>query len=229
MKKFDLLKTAQLAAFIGLAGFGLLKILTDKRLYHLVATDPQIRSLCILLWILLGLSFLFIFLDFSLFSSFKREYRELDFAVSSDPVSGIANRYSCDTFIEKYLDKPLPAHFGCITFDLTNLKETNKSYGHIQGNDLIRDFSAILQSSSADLCFVGRNGGNEFLALFEDCTKEKLLSFLKRVEEKVNEHNEHTNTVAISYRYGISFNENGSKGSITDLIALSSKRVRRKK
>ncbi len=230
MKKFDLLKTVQLLAFVGLAGFGLFKILTDKRLYHLVATDPQIRTLCILLWVLLGLSFLFIFLDFSLFSSFKREYRELDFAVSSDPVSGIANRYSCDTLIEKYLDKPLPENFGCIMLDLTNLKETNKSYGHMQGNDLIRDFSAILQSSSTNLCFVGRNGGNEFLALFEDCTREKLLSFLKRVSRKINEHNETSGAVPISYRYGIAFNEGSkSNGSITDLIALSSRRARRKK
>lgn len=108
MKKFDILKTVQLVIFLLLAGGSLFKILTDSRLYHLVTTDPQIRALCIFLWLALVLSFLFIFLDFSHFSSFKKEYKELDFAVSSDPVAGIANRYSCDAFIEKYTDKPLP-------------------------------------------------------------------------------------------------------------------------
>ena len=92
MKKFDIYKTVQLVLFVGLAGVSLFIVLTDSRLCQLIANDPQIRTLSILLWAALGLAFLFTFMDFSLFSSFKREYRELDFAVSSDPVSGIANR-----------------------------------------------------------------------------------------------------------------------------------------
>ena len=48
------------------------------------------------------ISFLFIFLDFTLYSTFKKDFKELDYAVSSDPVAGIANRFSCDAVIEKY-------------------------------------------------------------------------------------------------------------------------------
>ena len=66
----------------------------------------------------------------------------------------------------------------CITLDITNLKEINRSYGHLRGNDLIREFSLILQTASSGLCFVGRNGGNEFIALFENCSREKLKTFL---------------------------------------------------
>lgn len=168
MKKFDFYKTIQLISFICVTAFALFTIFTDKELYHLIAANTHIRTLCIILWISLGLSFFFIFMDFSLFSSFKREYREMDFALSSDPVSGIANRYSCDSVIEKYLDKPLPHGVGCIMFDLTNIREINQLYGHIQGNELIREFSGILQSTSLNICFVGRNGGNKFLALFEN-------------------------------------------------------------
>ena len=229
MKKFDILKTVQLVLFIGLACIGLFKILADARLYHLVATDPQIRTLCILLWSVLVLSFLFIFLDFSHFSTFKREYKELDFAVSSDPVSGIANRYSCDTLIEKYLDKPLPDNIGCITLDITNLKEINRSYGHLRGNDLIREFSLILQTASSGLCFVGRNGGNEFIALFENCSREKLKTFLSGVSQRVSEHNEHSDALPVFFRYGVAFNKGHPSGSITELIALSGKRARRRK
>lgn len=225
MKKFDLFKTVQLVLFVGLAGVSLYIILTDPRLYYLVANDAQIRTLCILLWASLGLSFLFTFMDFSLFSSFKREYSELDFAVSSDPVSGIANRYSCDAIIEKYLDKPLPKNIGCIMFDLTNLQEINEKYGHTQGNELIRDFSGILQATSMNLCFVGRNGGNKFIALFENCTDEKLKSFLGRISKKVDQYNEMTDGLQILYRYGISFDEGEEIKTVTDLIALSNRRI----
>lgn len=225
MKKFDMFKTIQLILFVILAGTGLLIILTDSALYRTIADDPHVRALCILLWAALVLSFLFIFMDFSLFSTFKRDYKELDYAVSSDPVSGIANRYSCDNLIEKYLDQPLPRDIGCIMFDLTNIREINRTLGHVKGNELIHDFSGILQASSINLCFVGRNGGNKFMALFENCSTHKLSLFLDRVESKVALYNADSASAPILYKYGTAYRENESVQSITDLIALSNRRI----
>ena len=110
-------------------------------------------------------------------------------------------------------------------FDLTNLQEVNEKYGHIQGNELIREFSGILQTTSLGLCFVGRNGGNKFIALFEECTDEKLKTFLERVNKKVDRHNEMPDALQILYRYGISFDEGEEIRTITDLIALSNRRI----
>ena len=110
-------------------------------------------------------------------------------------------------------------------FDLTNIQEINEKYGHIQGNVVIREFSGILQTTSMGLCFVGRNGGNKFIALFENCTDEKLKTFLERVDKKVDRHNEMSDTLQILYRYGISFDEGETVRTITDLIALSNRRI----
>ena len=144
MKRHNFLKTVQLALFIGITILGLFQIFSDAELYHLIGTHSSVRLMMILLWLALGLSFLFIFLDFCYFSSYKKDYRELDYAVHSDPVAGIANRYSCDSLIERYLDRPAPASLGCIMFDITNIQEVNSLYGHLKGNLLIRDFSNIL-------------------------------------------------------------------------------------
>lgn len=225
MKKFDVFKTIQLILFIILTAVGLYVIFTDKELYQMIAQNAHIRTLCILLWVALVMVFLFIFMDFSLFSTFKKDYRELDFAVSSDPVAGIANRYSCDVMIEKYLDKPLPDNLGCIMFDLTNVGEVNQLWGHIKGNELIYEFSAILQSSSSNLCFVGRNGGNKFLALFEDTTSQKMNTFLTRVDKKIKCHNADSENIPIQYEYGTAYREGEEVKTITDLIALSNHRI----
>lgn len=225
IKKFDRYKTIQLIIFVFLAGISLLIILTDPDLYQMIANNTHVRALCILLWVAFVLGFLFIFMDFSLFSTFKKDYRELDFAVSSDPVSGIANRYSCDSMIEKYLDQPLPRNIGCVMFDLTNIGEVNQSHGHVAGNELIHDFSSILQASSLNLCFVGRNGGNKFLALFENCTTQKLNTFLTRVSDRVDDYNDDPDSLPILYQYGTAYREDDSVETITDLIALSNRRI----
>lgn len=225
MKKFDLFKTIQLILYVLLAVFGLVIIFTDRELYQLIANDPHIRLLCILLWVVFALSFFFIFMDFSLFSVFKKDYRELDFAVSSDPVSGIANRNSCDTVIEKYLDKPLPEHIGCIMLDLSNIRTINSLWGHVRGNEMIREFSDILYKASKNLCFVGRNGGSRFMALFEDCSLQKMESFLAEVDEQVKQYNTRPASPPIQYQYGYAYTDKDEAETITDLISLSDRRI----
>lgn len=225
MKKLDIFKTIQLIIFIVIALACASLILLNPEIYHLIGADSRVRLICGLLWLVLLVTFLFILLDFSLLSSWKRDFRELDYAVHSDPVAGIANRFSCDTIIEKYLDKPLPENMGCIMFDLSNISEINQKYGHIQGNILIRDFSNILRMTSLELCFVGRNGGNKFIALFENTTQEKMDTFLSRVSQKVILHNSEEKDYPIQYRYGIAFHDGDAAPTITDLIALSNKRI----
>lgn len=225
MKKLDIAKTIQLIVFIIVALVCAVLILLNPELYHMIAADSRVRLICGLLWLVLFISFLFIFLDFSLLSSWKKDFRELNYAVHSDPVAGIANRFSCDAIIEKYLDQPLPENMGCVMFDLTNISEINRDYGHIQGNILIRDFSNILRMTSLNLCFVGRNGGNKFIALFEDTDRKRIDMFLSRVEQKVAEHNAIANTYPIKYQYGIAFHDGVAAPTVTDLIALSFKRI----
>ena len=128
--------------------------------------------------------------------------------------------------IERYLDKPIPENLGCIMFDLTNLHEVNTHYGHLQGNRLIRDFSNILHLASANVCFAGRNGGNKFLAIFEDGDSYKMDNFLKKLDQKVQSYNQDPSShLRIEYHYGIAFHEDSNICSITDLIALSNRRI----
>lgn len=225
MKNFNLLKTLQMILFILLGAISLFVVFTDKELYHQIATNPHIKFLCCMLWLVLILSFLFLFIDYNQHASFKREYLELNHAMHSDPMSGIANRYSCDALIEKYYDKPLPSNIGCVMLELTNIVEINKLYGHDHGNELIRNFSNILKLTSVNLCFVGRNGGNKFLAIFEDGSQEKIDTFLARVEQKMKVYNADADNHPAEYHYGAAFSGADSVTTINELIALSDSRL----
>lgn len=225
MKKQTLYKTVQLILFIGIAAAVIALVFSDTNVYHQAATDSAVRLLCVALWAVLGLSFLFLFLDFFYFLSYRKDYREMDYALHSDPLSGIANRFSCDMLVEKYLDKPLPEDMACVMIDLSNIREINRLYGHLHGNMVITDFSMILNSAAEGLCFVGRNGGNKFLALFENTTQETISLFLGRVKDKVIAHNTGNQTAHIEYRYGVAFHEDAEIDEITKLIALSNSRI----
>ena len=226
MKKFDRIKTIQLLLLIAITAASLVVILRNSELYALIATNMAAKTISILLWLTLGLSFLFLLYDFSSYADMRRENSELDNAVYSDALTGIANRYSVDAYIGQFLGKPLPEDMGVVTIDMTNLSEINKSHGHSGGDMAIQAFASILQTAAGRACFIGRNGGNKFVAIFRDCTETRLERFLDSVESLTDERNTAHEDAPIRYSAGKAFNEGEDISTVTELVALSDKRAR---
>ena len=225
MKHFNFYKTLQLILFMILTVVALCTVLTDKEIYQMVANNTRITILCAILWLYFLLSYIFMFLDFTFHSTFKKNYHELGNAVHSDPLAGIANRYSCDIIIEKYKDKTLPSNLGCIMLELTNLGEINKLYGRAHGDQLIKSFSNFLKLSSVDLCFVGRNDGNKYLAIFENSSTNHMDIFMERVESKIKQYNSDDSHHAITYQMGSAFSASEEVDNINALISLANSRL----
>ena len=225
MKKYTAYKTIQLVLLLALAAFAIVRVFSDAELYHHIAVDGSARMLAIVAWAALGISFVFILLDYFFFFGYIKEYREMEYAASSDPLSGIANRFSCDMMIEKYLDTTLDEDMGCMMIEFSNILDINRLYGHAAGNATIRDFSNILRLSSNDLCFVGRNGGNVFLALFEHTDNDKLDLFLERVDQRVSMHNRSENNCEIQYNIGVALSGKDNVRDIIKLVSLANSRM----
>ncbi|MGO5053842.1 GGDEF domain-containing protein [Lachnospiraceae bacterium LCP25S3_G4] len=226
MKKLNIIKIIQLIFLIAISIISIVVIYTDKNIYHFVFKNKNILLLCELLWIVLLFSFLFLIFDFTFFRNFKIDYNKLNRVAYSNPESGIPNRYSCDTLIAKYENQILPENLSCIMIELSNLYEINKLYGYQKGNELIKEFSCILMSASLSLCFVGNNGGNKFLAIFQESSKKKLDLFVERVDCKVKQHNSNDDKLPIEFRFGISSNEEEHLEHLPELIALANKRIK---
>lgn len=221
----DFFKTLELMILVVITVLALVFVFTDDDLFQTIGSDAAVRKLAILLWATLGLSFLFMLLDFRFSAIMHKEYRELDYTLRNDRTTGLANRYGVDTLIEKYVDKPLPPQIGCIMLEISNIREINDKHGHLLGNSTIQSFANMLMVSSVGICFVGRNGGCKFLALFEDCNEEKLNTFLTRIDKKINEHNSAEDSIHLEYRSGRAYNKEENLGSITALIALADRRL----
>lgn len=225
MKKFDIIKTIQLVLLVSLTVAALIAIVRDRALYAMIAADPHVRMLSIVLWLVLGISFGFLFYDFSSYADLKRENMELDNAIYSDALTGIANRYSVDVYIGRYLNRPLPTDMGCVTIEVTNLKEINDRLGHSGGDAAIQAFADILQSAASGVCFIGRNGGNKFLAIFRECSPRRLEKFAETIETMVAERNAARRDMTLTYGIGVAFDEGEEIRTLTELIALSDRRA----
>ena len=225
MKKLNILKTIELICAIIFAVVCIILVFFDKDMMQEMAVNSKVRIAVTLLWVFLAGIFVFLFLDFSFITKYKYDYYLLQDAVHSDPLSGLPNRYSCDTIIEKYIDQNLPEHVGCIMVDLTNLYDINKELNRTTGNKALKDFSNILLEAADLICFVGRNGGNKFLAFFEDCTEDTMDLFLSRMKTAVDKYNANSSSFKLQYAYGAAFNKVEKKEHITELLTLSNSRI----
>ena len=225
MKEFLRIKTVQLIIEIVLAITFLVPILSDSETYHLIASNPDVKFVCGGIWAVFAVSFIFLFYDFYMYAGLKRKYGEIDMAMYSDPLTGIGNRSSCDAFIEEYVEQELPSGVACITFDLYNIGKINQEYGAKQGNMIIKEFSSILAAASMNKCFVGRNGGNKFLAIFKNTTCEDMNTFIEDVYQRVDARNKSLSKAKIEIHHGKVINEHGEHPNINEMVSLSYKKA----
>lgn len=81
-----------------------------------------------------------------------------------------------------------------ISFDLNNLKECNDSYGHIEGDNYLKNAAKILERVFDPYGKLYRIGGDEFCCIVEHAAKCPIVFCIKRMraeEEKYNSDSKH--------------------------------------
>ena len=108
-----------------------------------------------------------------------------------DHLTGVFNRRQMDIHLA---DRVRMAREGrplsCILLDINHFKAINDTYGHVAGDDALKDASVILQSSIRKGDFLARYGGDEFVILTDIDNDETLQMMLLRIRENTVAFNE---------------------------------------
>jgi diguanylate cyclase (GGDEF)-like protein len=81
-----------------------------------------------------------------------------------DPLTAVPNRRGFDDWVERVLrtsDQGL-VPFAFMVFDIDHFKRVNDTYGHMSGDQVLREVSARIVKTVRDGDFVSRFGGEEF-------------------------------------------------------------------
>ena len=184
-KRFKVLKYIQLTfAVIFFIAYFLLLFLTPS-LRANIFTNKNLFMLCAFLWIFMLYTFLMLLFDFRRIELSIACEHDLNRKAYLDTLTGIPNRYSCDLIFDTYKNATDISEIGCVLISISNLGEINEKQGHDTGDQILQDFSALLERVADCYGFVGRNGGNEFIVVLENCTEGYIAQFLHAVEEEI--------------------------------------------
>jgi diguanylate cyclase (GGDEF)-like protein len=100
----------------------------------------------------------------------KRTNLKLKHLATTDPLTGCGNRRQ---FIERMeveiarsgRDNP---HFSLLSLDVDHFKTINDTYGHLVGDDILREFAQICREVIRPYDYIARVGGEEFMVLLPE-------------------------------------------------------------
>ncbi len=146
--------------------------------------------------------------------------RKLEGLAYTDALTGLMNRAKCMQYAET-----LSGSFAVVSFDLDRLKYVNDKYGHLEGDKMIRSFAELLKSSFADANLIGRTGGDEFLAVFENPASDTCDKCIRALEQGISEFNTGNERFKLSASAGYAYSYEAEKGSFLDTFYLADSRM----
>ena len=195
-----------------------------KALFREVSGE-QLPTIFVFMAICLIFFILAILLDFYILRRTASIGRHLNKLAYIDKLTGLPNRYSCDLLINSFNSPDRLPSAGFLLLKINNLIAINNSNGHDNGNFLISEFCSILEDVSQDYGYVGRNGGNEFMVLMDDCDSTKAEMFLMELTKRIHGYNEMNVGDPLEIAYSKVLNLDEGKEKISELVSLGYRKL----
>lgn len=121
------------------------------------------------------------------------EARELSeriaYQASHDALTGLANRIEFDRYVKEIMDSVYTEnseHVLCY-MDLDQFKIVNDTYGHLAGDEFLRQLGDTLSNQIRHQDFIARLGGDEFGVLMCDCNVTDAYKLCERLRDVIRD------------------------------------------
>lgn len=84
MKGFGRMKTIQMIITLAIMAAAAAVIFLDPQLFQMAGSDPGVRAVCILFWLLAGVSLVFLLLDLRTDRQMRRENEEMNYLIRAE-------------------------------------------------------------------------------------------------------------------------------------------------
>lgn len=156
---------------------------------------------------------------YELFKAFRyaKANRELKSKIYLDEATGLPNKNKC----EEILTLEVEQNMAICVFDLNNLRIINNQQGHERGDLYINLFAKCLRQGVDENQYVGRYGGDEFIAFFKDVTREDV----KRNLENIKRVCDHCTEMPLSYAAGFAYSNDFLGLTMRELFCQADKNM----
>jgi diguanylate cyclase (GGDEF)-like protein len=137
--------------------------------------------------ILLGFLYFFTIKLTKKISDARQKIEEM--AITDELTEQFNRRHIMERFrVEFERAKRLKKDLGCILIDIDNFKSINDQYGHLVGDEVLREVSGLIKDSIRTYDILGRYGGEEFLIVLPDTNLDDARNLAERIRLNIKEN-----------------------------------------
>ena len=156
----------------------------------------------------------------------SRLYTRVQKEAKTDSLTSISNRRTIMKVLSSEFArfKRKASSLTVAIFDLVHFKSINDSLGHLAGDKFLMKTARILQKGMRESDYIGRYGGDEFMAVFPDTTAADAETIVDRVRKNIQEYSEEYNAQDLDKKLSISVGLASADEKMTcpdDLIRLT--------
>jgi two-component system, cell cycle response regulator len=114
----------------------------------------------------------------------------LEQLAQTDPLTQLMNRRTLTERITAEMERArrYDSTLALLMIDIDHFKKVNDTYGHLVGDDVLRDVGQLLLETIRGSDIVARYGGEEFLMLLPETDDAGAETFAERIREAISRH-----------------------------------------
>ena len=128
------------------------------------------------------------------FGAFETAIDRVQHDAGHDALTGLLNRRLTEQALSEVFERRRTGHtseLAVLMIDIDHFKSINDTYGHDVGDEVIVHVSQTMRRSLRDTDCLGRWGGEEFVIVLPNTTREGALIAAERIRAAVEQHQRH--------------------------------------
>lgn len=123
-------------------------------------------------------------------SELERRAEELTIAATTDPLTGLHNRYFVIRELESRIQEVRRGHgvLSVIMLDFDHFKRLNDTHTHMGGDRVLRDGAKLMRETFGPNAVIGRFGGEEFLVMLDGANQQQALERAENLRRAIESH-----------------------------------------
>ena len=143
-----------------------------------------------------------VLIDLQNITEIKNFNRDLEKIATTDPLTGLYNKFYLDYYIENNLNTTEVLPLSVVLLNINNLKFINTCFGTSNGDAAIILLSNIIKENICDKCFVARLYSEDFVIIMPNTDEQEAIDMLSNIRHLYSTSTKFN--FDINFEYGIS-------------------------
>jgi diguanylate cyclase (GGDEF)-like protein len=142
---------------------------------------------------------------------------------TTDPLTGLHNRRFVNAGLARLHERhaKLGAGFAVLLIDIDHFKRINDKFGHHRGDAVLVTMGALLRQYLRSSDIIGRWGGEEFICVIADATRNEMTTMAERIRREVADTRLENGNITLQWTVSIGVALSDTADTVADTLGAA--------